>query len=141
LGSIFDIQQGDYLKNHDTGETYFIASAQDLLPIRAIKTISTVTVSNGTTYGNSGTGFEATESNVAVDVPCYIEQTGSSSDSPGYVPSSGIAGVEQTWTIYLWDPSNVIKNGYIVTDSQGNRGQVKRVHVSDIGTKLIVGET
>lgn len=141
LDDLFDIQQGDYLKALDSGAIYLIASAQLHLPVEAIKMLSTLSVTNGNGYSDTGTGFGPTETDVVTDVPCYIEQTGSGAESAGYVPNGDLAGVEASWTIYLHDPESLIKNGFIVTDSEGNRGQVKRVYKSDIGTRLIVEET
>lgn len=141
LDDLSDIQQGDYLKSSETGDIYLIASAQLHLPVEAIKMLSTISVTNGSSYADSGDGFGPTETVVVTAVPCYIEQTGSGSESAGYVPSGSLSGVEASWTINLHDPESLIKNGFIVTDSEGNRGQVKRVYKSDLGTRLIVEET
>lgn len=138
LEALFDIQQGDMLYSQEKGTTYYIASAEPLLPILAIRAPNRISVSNSSTYGDSGTGYGPTATVEASSVPCYIMQPSSSDQSAGYVPASNYAvdGIPN-FVMYVADPADQIDIRDSITDENGIKSRVLAIYKSDYGKKIV----
>lgn len=131
-----DIQQGDILYNSTSGETYFIASTQRHLDIQAIKANDRITI-NRSGYSDSANGFGPGDTEVAANVPCYIEELSGTGGGLGYVPGGnyGTDALPQ-YRLYLWDPNEEIEARDAIVDDQGRRFQVLNIDRNEIGTIL-----
>lgn len=136
LDSLNDLQQGDFLHNTSTLETYFIGSVQRHLPIQAIKAPSRISI-NRVGYSNPVSGFTPGDTLIAEDVPCWIQEPGSGGSDLGYIPAASYGrDALQSFSIYLWDPVNDIQIRDSVTDENNVRSQVVNIMTNELGTHL-----
>lgn len=135
LETLFDIQQGDLLKNHETGEVWMIASAEVMLPIKAIRLPNTFSVNRVSYEGGSGPADSA----VFTDVPCYVEPVSSSEMSAGFIPANNY-GSDSVPSAIIWcvDKRNEIEVRDALVLNDGQRFQVLSALSTEFGKKLVV---
>lgn len=132
-----EIQQGDMLYDVLTESTYFIASAQAHLPIRAIKANSRITVSRVGSYGDTGDGYGVVEQEIGTDIPASILQPNSGGYNGQYIPAANPNGDSiPNYVINVWDPTDLIQINDIIVAQDGTRSEVHSKYITDVGTEL-----
>lgn len=141
LDSLFDLQQGDILYREETGETYITTHVETHKAIQAFLCNDKVSV-YATAYSNPGTGFAGSDTEVATNVPCYIDVRGPSGGDLGYIPAASYGSdTYDRATVYCWDPQGELSRSNILVDSKGRRWTVlSAVDSTLIGTVLQVEE-
>lgn len=138
LENLFNIQQGDFIKSPETGETWMVSSAEEMLPLKAIRLKDTVTVYRSG-YGNSGNGFGPGDTEVATSVPCNINDGTPSGGSLGYIPAGNYQQESrQVAVVWLHDPQLEIHERDAIVDQTGQRYQVLSNVITPIGNKMVV---
>lgn len=135
LEGLFDIQQGDHLLSHLTGDTYYIASAVPHLDIIAIKTNNVISI-NRSGYAEGDDGFGVVDVPIGVDIPTLVYQPKGAQTSSYDPARSEMFSTLPAYDMYLFDPLNEIEVGDAITDKKGQRTQVTAVYVTDNGTHL-----
>jgi len=137
LNDLYDIQQGDYLYDKLTGETFYIATAQQHLPIMAVKASSTISIYRAG-YNDFSDGGAPTDTEVAVSIPCWIEEPSSAGGDLGYMPAASYGAKDsiRVHKIFLWDPVGTIQLRDAIVDQDNRRSQVVNIDTGDAGTVL-----
>lgn len=141
LENKFDLQQGDVFYSQETEETYITCNVENIKAIQAFKCNSLVSI-HGTQYGDSGFGYSGSDTDVATNVPCYIDIKGFSGGNLGYIPASSYGSDPyDTATIYCWDPQGELSRSSIIEESNGRRWTVlSAVRTTAMATILEVEE-
>jgi len=136
LNRLTDIEQGDIFYDSLRNETYFVASTQEHLDIQSIKANERITISRAG-YTDGANGFGPGDTEVATDVPCYIEEPGSGGGNLGYIPAASYSTDSvPSYIVFLVDNNNEIEIRDAITDDKGRRFQVLNIDDNDVGRKL-----